>query len=201
MQVRLKRISIKTKGEYISKLIFFPMLMFLVCGSFAACAIKDEEQYTKSTESTWLNSVQELSQEIETAQEIEDKIIMKSDNNFHIIGEVEETEDRKIVYEMAKSITEAYFQGDIETIKKYIEPDYEGTLETYLDGEKVKSYNTDSVMIYGITGLSDIEGEMNRSYTVQVEFLPVDDDSKMYLFMTFEKSKDKWQITSYGLEK
>lgn len=201
MQVRLKRISIKTKGEYILKLIFFPMLMFLVCGSFAACAIKDEEQYTKSTESTWLNSVQESSQEIETAQEIKDKIIMKSDNNFHIIGEVEETEDRKIVYEMAKSITEAYFQGDIETIKKYIEPDYEGTLETYLDGEKEKSYNTDSVMIYGITGLSDIEGEMNRSYTVQVEFLPVDDDSKMYLFMTFEKSKDKWQITSYGLEK
>ncbi len=37
--------------------------------------------------------------------------------------------------------------------------------------------------------------------TVEVEFLPAQEDSLSYLFMTFEKDGTEWKISSYGLEK
>lgn len=124
---------------------------------------------------------------------------MIGEDKLKIIGEVEETKDRKIVYEMAKEVTEAYFQGDLETIKKYLVADYTWTIDTYLDSGR--PYGTDTVTIYGIKGLSHIEEKIGESYTVQVEFLPTDDDSLWYFSMDFEKQEYGWRISNYGLEK
>lgn len=96
---------------------------------------------------------------------------MEGDDWLKIIGEVEETEDRKIVYEMAKEVTAAYFQG------------------------------AEAVTIYGIKGLSNVQEEIGGKCTVQVEFLASGEDSLTYLSMIFEKKETGWEISSYGLEK
>lgn len=124
---------------------------------------------------------------------------MEGDDELKIIGEVEETEDRKIVYEVAKEVTKAYFQDDQETIKKYLAEDYMENLYTYLDSGI--PYEAEAVTIYGIKGLSGVGDEIGESYTVQVEFLPAEDDSMFYLFMDFVKQECGWRISGYGLEK
>ena len=96
---------------------------------------------------------------------------MEGDDWLKIIGEVEETEDRKIVYEMAKEVTEAYFQG------------------------------AEPVTINGIKGMSNVQEEIGGKCTVQVEFLAAGEDSLTYLSMIFEKKETGWEISSYGLEK
>ena len=87
--------------------------------------------------------------------------------------EVEKTEDRETVYELAGDFTKSYFQ------------------EEY----------TGDVQIKGIKGLSGVGADNSTDCTVEVEFLPAQEDSLSYLFMTFEKDGTEWTIRSYGLEK
>lgn len=46
-----------------------------------------------------------------------DELLAPQYDTLRITGEVAGNEDRKIVYEIAKEFSEAYFQGDSETIK------------------------------------------------------------------------------------
>ena len=128
-----------------------------------------------------------------------DELLAPQYDTLRIAGEVAGNEDRKIVYEIAKEFSEAYFQGDSETIKKYLVEDYSGTLDTYTDSRESKG--TETVSINEIKGLADVGDETGVTYTVQAEFLPAGEDSLFYLFMDFEKQEGGWRIRTYGLEK
>ena len=128
-----------------------------------------------------------------------DELLAPQYDTLRITGEVAGNEDRKIVYEIAKEFSEAYFQGDSETIKKYLVEDYSGTLDTYTDSRESKG--TETVSINEIKGLADVGDETGVTYTVQAEFLPAGEDSLFYLFMDFEKQEGGWRIRTYGLEK
>ena len=101
------------------------------------------------------------------------KELMTGNGELKILEEVEKTKDRETVYELADDFTKSYFQ------------------EEY----------TGDVQIMGIKGLSEVGADNSTDCTVEVEFLPVQEDSLSYLFMTFEKDKTEWKISSYGLEK
>ena len=128
-----------------------------------------------------------------------DELLAPQYDTLRITGEVAGNEDRKIVYEIAKEFSEAYFQGDSETIKKYLVEDYSGTLDTYAEFRESKGKET--VCINRIKGLADVGDETGVTYTVQAEFLPAGEDSLFYLFMDFEKQEGGWRIRTYGLEK
>lgn len=128
-----------------------------------------------------------------------DELLAPQYDTLRITGEVAGNEDRKIVYEIAKEFSEAYFQGDSETIKKYLVEDYSGTLDTYTDSRESKG--TETVSINEIKGLADVGDETGVTYTVQAEFLPAGEESLFYLFMDFEKQEGGWRIRTYGLEK
>ena len=128
-----------------------------------------------------------------------DELLAPQYDTLRITGEVARNEDRNIVYEIAKEFSEAYFQGDSETIKKYLVEDYSGTLDTYTDSREAKG--TETVSINEIKGISDVGDETGVTYTVQAEFLPAGEDSLFYLFMDFEKQEGGWRIRTYGLEK
>ena len=128
-----------------------------------------------------------------------DELLAPQYDTLRITGEVAGNEDRKIVYEIAKEFSEAYFQGDSETIKKYLVEDYSGTLDTYTDSRESKG--TETVSINEIKGLADVGDETGVTYTVQAEFLPAGEDSLFYLFIDFEKQEGGWRIRTYGLEK
>ena len=116
-----------------------------------------------------------------------DELLAPQYDTLRITGEVAGNEDRKIVYEIAKEFSEAYFQGDSETIKKYLVEDYSGTLDTYTDSRESKG--TETVSINEIKGLADVGDETGVTYTL------------FYLFMDFEKQEGGWRIRTYGLEK
>ena len=99
--------------------------------------------------------------------------LMTGHDELKILEEVEKTEDRETVYELAGDFTKSYFQ------------------EEY----------TGDVQIMGIKGLSGVGADNSTGCTVEVEFLPAQEDSLSYLFMTFEKDGAEWMISSYGLEK
>ena len=94
-----------------------------------------------------------------------DELLAPQYDTLRITGEVAGNEDRKIVYEIAKEFSEAYFQGDSETIKKYLVEDYSGTLDTYTDSRESKG--TETVSINEIKGLADVGDETGVTYTVQ----------------------------------
>ena len=85
--------------------------------------------------------------------------LMTGNDELKILEEVEKTEDRETVYELAGDFTKSYFQ------------------EEY----------TGDVQIKGIKGLSGVGADNSTDCTVEVEFLPAQEDSLSYLFMTFEK--------------
>lgn len=60
---------------------------------------------------------------------------------------------------------------------------------------------TGDVQIMGIKGLSGVGADNSTDCTVEVGFLPAQEDSLSYPFMTFEKDGTGWTIRSYGLEK
>ena len=99
--------------------------------------------------------------------------LMTGNDELKILEEVEKTEDRETVYELAGDFTKSYFQ------------------EEY----------TGDVQIKGIKGLSGVGADNSTDCTVEVEFLPAQEDSLSYLFMTFRYDEMGWTISSYGLEK
>ena len=98
---------------------------------------------------------------------------MTGNDELKILEEVEKTEDRETVYELAGDFTKSYFQEE-----------YTGEVE-----------------IMGIKGLSGVDTDSKGNCTVEVEFRPVQEDSLSYLFMTFGYDEMGWTIRSYGLEK
>ena len=161
----------------------------------------DDESTVKCTEASYREDgwyIEDI-RLIDNYYDKREELLSPQDDTLRITGEVAGNEDRKIVYEIAKEFTEAYFQGDSETIKKYLVEDYSGTLDTYTDSRESKG--TETVSINEIKGLSDVGDEIGVTYTVQAEFLPAGEDSLFYLFMDFEKQEGGWRIRTYGLEK
>lgn len=94
----------------------------------------------------------------------ETKELMTGNDELKILEEVEKTEDRETVYELAGDFTKSYFQ------------------EEY----------TGDVQIMGIKGLSGVGADNSTDCTVEVEFRPVQEDSLSYLFMTFRYDEMGW---------
>lgn len=161
----------------------------------------DDESTVKCTEASYREDgwyIEDI-RLIDNYYDKREELLAPQDDTLTIRGEVAGNEDRKIVYEIAKEFSEAYFQGDSETIKKYLVEDYSGTLDTYAEFRESKGKET--VCINRIKGLADVGDETGVTYTVQAEFLPAGEDSLFYLFMDFEKQEGGWRIRTYGLEK
>lgn len=161
----------------------------------------DDESTVKCTEASYREDgwyIEDI-RLIDNYYDKREELLAPQDDTLTIRGEVAGSENRKIVYEIAKEFSEAYFQGDSETIKKYLVEDYSGTLDTYTDSRESKG--TETVSINEIKGLADVGDETGVTYTVQAEFLPAGEDSLFYLFMDFEKQEGGWRIRTYGLEK
>ncbi len=97
-------------------------------------------------------------------------------------------------YQIAvKKFTEAYFRGDVSTVKSYlIDPN-----------NKFNDFNTkdllaDTELLNLKLGSEDIK---DNSVHAQYEFLEKGDDSYTYLDLEMEKVNNEWKVESYGLEK
>lgn len=98
-------------------------------------------------------------------------------------------EIQKIIYGFAG----AYFEGDVDTVKKYIiEP----------DKADVYKNNKDRIYISCLKGLDDLQaGRHIDKITSSLEFLTSEmPDSYTYLTIDLVRVKNSWKISWYGLE-
>lgn len=89
----------------------------------------------------------------------------------------------------------AYFDGDIDTMKKYLASTYEGEIETYEGTGKISDVT--------VKGLSDDDTKKvnHKRYVVSLQFRDSDyEDMFWYLTVGFIKQKGNWKIEFYGLE-
>ena len=104
------------------------------------------------------------------------------------------SEDALEVKNIADVFCTAYFDRNIEVIKKYLSSSYEAPVKVLDSAEEVTDIT--------VKGLADIkEADIGDGYTVSCEFKPnAQSDTFQYLTLEFIKQEDGWKIQAYGLE-
>ena len=103
--------------------------------------------------------------------------------------------DRQEIREIVDEFTSAYFDGNVDTIQKFLVSTYEWDISTY--------EGTGTISDLTLKGLSDADEYRSGSgrYIVSLEFRDSDyEDSFQYLTFGFVKQEDLWKIEFYGLE-
>lgn len=96
--------------------------------------------------------------------------------------------------ELMTSFGQTYFNGDIDTIEKFLVNDYQWGIETF--------EFTAQADIVGINGLQQIdEQQLLDHYELSMQFRFPGEDSLTYLSVAWEKEGDDWKVSGYGLEK
>lgn len=104
------------------------------------------------------------------------------------LGAADHQEIQSIVDEFAV----AYFDGDADTIRKFLADTYEGNISTY--------QGTGTISDLTVKGLSDVD-EQRTENVVSLEYRDSDNaDTFRYLTFTFVRQEDDWKIQFYGME-
>lgn len=110
-------------------------------------------------------------------------------------GEYLGAEDCQKIRSVLEAFAEAYFDGDIDTIQKFLVSTYEGEIEIYK--------GTGAISDLTVKGLSDADEKKieNGKCNVSIEFRDSNYED-MFLYLTFilVKEQDDWKIEFYGVE-
>lgn len=104
--------------------------------------------------------------------------------------------DRQEIKTIVDEFTAAYFNGDVDTIKKFLTSTYKWDISAY--------EGTGELSDFTLKGLSDTDRQNtgNEPYVVSLEYRDRGyDDTYQYLTMEFVKQEGGWKIQLYGLEK
>lgn len=110
-------------------------------------------------------------------------------------GESLGTEDCQKIRAALENFAEAYFDGDVDAVQKFLASTYEGDVEIY-EGTGVISDLT-------VKGLSDTDAKKieNGTCTVSIEFRDSNyEDMFLYLTCILVKEQSEWKIQFYGIE-
>lgn len=153
------------------------VLAVIMAMTLSACSPVE----TKTAE----NSV-EQSRPIDTMEKPEETLTLET------TGEL--SEDALEVKNITEVFYTAYFDRNIDEIKKYLASSYEDDIRV-LD-------STEEVSDISIRGLAKIkEAKIGDRYTVYCEFKPnAQSDTFQYLTIEFIKQEDGWKVEAYGLE-
>lgn len=110
-------------------------------------------------------------------------------------GESLGTEDCQKIRAALENFAEAYFDGDVDAVQKFLASTYKGDVEIY-EGTGVISDLT-------VKGLSDTDAKKieNGTCTVSIEFRDSNyEDMFLYLTCILVKEQSEWKIQFYGIE-
>lgn len=110
-------------------------------------------------------------------------------------GESLGTEDCQKIRAALENFAEAYFDGDVDAVQKFLASTYKGDVEIY-EGTGVISDLT-------VKGLSDTDEKKieNGTCTVSIEFRDSNyEDMFLYLTCILVKEQSEWKIQFYGIE-
>lgn len=111
--------------------------------------------------------------------------------------EVLEPSDSMQIERIANRFAKAYFEGDIDVLKRYLTKPYVWKVEVCQNED-----NADKIAILAIKGLADIgEREIGDVCVISVEYQePEIPDAYRYLTIEFVKEDAGWKIRFYGIE-
>lgn len=110
-------------------------------------------------------------------------------------GEYLGTEDCQKIRTVLDAFAEAYFDGNVDAIQKFLASTYEGEIDIYED--------TGVISDLTVKGLSDADEKKieNGKCNVSMEFRDSNyEDMFLYLTFIFVKEEDDWKIQFYGVE-
>lgn len=110
-------------------------------------------------------------------------------------GEYLETEDCQKIRVVLEDFAEAYFDGDVDDVKKFLASTYEGKIDIYEDPGTVSDLT--------VKGLSDADAKKieNGECNVSIQFRDSSyEDMFLYLSCTLVKEQGDWKIQFYGVE-
>ena len=111
--------------------------------------------------------------------------------------ETKESEEVQNLRQRMEDFCQAYFHGDMETVKEFLSASYSGDIDVYENPEEAASMD-----MRDITGLTDINGLSDtEKYTLSKPFIAPGEDSLTYLSVTFVNENGAWEVNGYGLEK
>ncbi len=97
---------------------------------------------------------------------------------------------------IATAVSNAYFSGDLDTIKQYLDEPYEWQMDTYYNMEEV-----DELVLYGLEHNSQFKG--NEIGDVRVVYMRYKehewDEFYQFLAMELVKREEGWKIQLYGI--
>lgn len=105
------------------------------------------------------------------------------------------TEDCQKIRTVLDAFAEAYFDGNVDAIQKFLASTYEGKIDIYED--------TGVISDLTVKGLSDADEKKieNGKCNVSMEFRDSNyEDMFLYLTFIFVKEEDDWKIQFYGVE-
>lgn len=116
-------------------------------------------------------------------------------NNAAGAGEYLDAEDCQKIRTVLEAFEESYFNGDVDTIQKFLASSYEGEIEIY--------ESTGMISDLTVKGLSDTDEKKieNGKCNVSIEFRDSNYED-MFLYLTFilVKEQGEWKIQFYGIE-
>lgn len=110
-------------------------------------------------------------------------------------GESLGTEDCQKIRAALGNFAEAYFDGDVDAVQKFLASTYEGDVEIY--------EGTGMISDLTVKGLSDTDEKKieNGTCTVSIEFRDSNyEDIFLYLTCILVKEQSEWKIQFYGIE-
>ena len=107
------------------------------------------------------------------------------------------SEDSLEIKSIMSIFTTAYFEGDTDTIQRYLVDAYEWDMDVYSDSD-----HADEVQINELKGIADdLAGNVGDECVASLEFRNPGEDSYTYLTVEFVKEESGWKIRFYGVEK
>ncbi len=146
--------------------------------------------YPTDSEEGWGRELPVIADTFTLSIVVDDEQNNSSDNANEYLGDEDCQEIENIVVEFAT----AYFDGNIDVMRKFLASTYEGEIDIY--------ESTGTISDLTVKGLSNVEQKKiyKGKCTVSLEFKDSNYENMFYLTFEFIRQEDRWKIQSYGVE-
>lgn len=210
MKRRFKNILIKNKRKNGHFLFICTFTMVICPGIFTGCQFSQnftayyekEKTAIQKTDNTFNNINNTNIINMETSINTQKESFLPANkntaqnNNKTNNSKIVLSEDAIKIKSVVEKFSNAYFNGNEKSLKKFLAKSYNQDITLYTKTGKINNVT--------LKGLENINNEKDgKSCTVSLEFKDIKESSDSFLYLTVEliKQSGKWKINSYGLER
>ncbi len=199
MKRRFKNILTKHKKKNGYFLLACTLALVICPGIFAGCQLKQNFVTLATKEKTAIQETDNTINNVnmETSINMPKKPSLAGNKNAEQNNsKTALSEDAMQIKNIVEKFSNAYFNGNKKSLKKFLAKSYNQDIDIYTGPGKIKNVT--------LKGLEDIGNEKDgKNCIVSLEFKDIKESSDSFLYLTVEliKQSGKWKINFYGLER